>query len=191
MKVFKEILDNMFSMTDSEWQFIQDSIKERTVKPKEKLIKNGQTANSIYLIEEGLLRVYHLLDGKEITTYFSCDGLFISTYSSFITQKPSFEILEAIEESNVYELSYESLTTLYGMDPKFQKIARYMAEQNYLCIFDRTLTMQTKTAKEKYLDFISNNHKKIVQRAPQHQIASFLGIAPESLSRIRKEIAFS
>ncbi|MBL4661984.1 MAG: Crp/Fnr family transcriptional regulator [Flavobacteriaceae bacterium] len=181
----------MFPVTESEWDFISDSIIEKKIKPKERLINDGQTAGEIYMVKEGLLRVYHLIDGKEITTYFSCDGLFISTYSSFITQKPSFEILEAIEHSTVYAFSYKTLTKLYEMHPKFEKIGRYIAEQNYLCIFDRTLSMQTKTAKEKYLDFIASNHPKIIQRAPQHQIASFLGIAPESLSRIRREIVIS
>ncbi|NOQ75833.1 MAG: cyclic nucleotide-binding domain-containing protein [Crocinitomix sp.] len=191
MKFLKELLQNMLPITESEWDIIRNVIIEKRINPKEQLINDGQIAKAIYFVKDGLLRVYHLKDGKEITTYFSSDGLFISTYSSFITQKPTFEILEAIEESIVYEFSYQALNNLYQLDPKFEKIGRYLAEQNYLCIFERTLSMQTKTAKEKYLDFITTNHPKIVQRAPQHQIASFLGIAPESLSRIRREIVIS
>lgn len=146
---------------------------------------------NIYFIESGLLRTYYLLEGREITTYFACDGQFISSYSSFITQTASFETLEAIEDSIVYELSYQSMTELYEKSSKFEKIGRILAEKNYLCVLDRTRSMQTKTAKQKYLDFIKNNDKKIVQRVPQHQIASFLGVAPESLSRVRKEISIS
>jgi CRP-like cAMP-binding protein len=93
--------------------------------------------------------------------------------------------------SVVYTLSFQNLTELYNESSKFEKLGRILAEKNYLCVLDRTLTMQTKTAKEKYLDFLDNYDPKIVQRVPQHQIASFLGIAPESLSRIRKELSIS
>ncbi|MCF6319252.1 MAG: hypothetical protein L3J83_08250 [Proteobacteria bacterium] len=121
----------------------------------------------------------------------ACDKQFISSFSSFITQTASFEILEAIEDSTVYELSYHTLTKLYRESIKFEKLGRILAEKNYLCVLDRAFTMQTKTAKQKYLDFIKTYDKKIIQRVPQHQIASFLGIAPESLSRVRKEISTS
>jgi CRP-like cAMP-binding protein len=191
MENLKETLEKLFTLNDSEWKFISESLIEKHVKPKEQLIKSGQIAPAIFLIKNGLLRVYHLLNGKEISTYFSCDEQFISTYTSFVTQKPSFEILEAIEESTVYSISYKTLEQLYKMDSKFEKLGRFIAEQNYLCISNRTLIMQTKTAKEKYLDFIATTPKRIVQQVPQHQIASFLGIAPESLSRVRKEILIS
>ncbi len=191
MENLKETLEKLFPLNDSEWNFISESLVERNVKPKEQLIKAEQTAPAIFLVKSGLLRVYHLLNGKEISTYFSCDEQFISTYTSFITQKPSYEILEAIEESIVYSISLKTLDQLYKMDSKFEKLGRYIAEQNYLCIANRTVIMQTKSAKDKYLDFIATNPKKIVQQVPQHQIASFLGIAPESLSRIRKEILIS
>jgi CRP-like cAMP-binding protein len=138
-----------------------------------------------------LLRTYHIQNGIEINTYFACDRQFISAFSSFISQTASFEFLETIEDSTVYELSYHSLDSLYKESSKFEKLGRILAERNYLCVLDRTLTMQTKTAKEKYLDFIKNYDKKIIQRVPQYQIASFLGIAPESLSRVRKEISIS
>ena len=132
-----------------------------------------------------------MLEGKEINTYFACDNQFISSFSSFINRTPSFEILETIEDSVVLELSYNALTKLYLESRKFEKLGRILAEKNYLCILDRTFLMQTKTAKEKYLDFIKTNDKKILQKVPQHQIASFLGIAPESLSRVRREISTS
>lgn len=171
-------------------RFIQKLVLKE-FQPKQELIRAGAIARGIYFINAGLLRTYHLLDGKEITTYFACDHQFISTYSSFIEQKPSFEVLEAVEESKVYELTHSSLMELYEESSKFEKLGRILAERNYLCILDRTIMMQTKTAKDKYLDFIETYDKKIVQRIPQHQIASFLGITPESLSRIRKQLVSS
>ena len=191
MKELQNLLKELIGLTESEWENFCINLKRKEFKAKTILINEGNIAKNIYFIESGLLRTYHLQDGKEINTYFACDNQFISTFSSFISQTASFEIMETIEDSIVYELSYQSLTTLYVESSKFEKLGRLLAEKNYLCVLDRTLTMQTKTAKQKYLDFIKNYNQKIIRRVPQHQIASFLGIAPESLSRVRKEISIS
>jgi len=191
MDKLKHILEELIELTNDEWLTFNQKLNGKEFKAKATILREGNIAADIYFIKSGLLRTYHLQDGKEINTYFACDGQFISIFSSFISQTPSLEYLEAIEDSTVYSLSFEMLSELYKVSSKFEKLGRILAEKNYLCVIDRTLTMQTKTAKEKYLDFIKNYDKKIVQRVPQHQIASFLGIAPESLSRVRKEISVS
>ena len=191
MKELHKILEELIGLTESEWKDFGSKLKRVEFKAKTSIIQEGTIAKNLYFIESGILRTYHLQDGKEINTYFACDKQFISTFSSFISQTASFETLEAIEDSIVYELSYQTLTNLYKESSKFEKLGRILAEKNYLCILDRTLTMQTKKAKEKYLGFIKNYDRKIVHRVPQHMIATFLGIAPESLSRIRKEISIS
>lgn len=191
MNELYKILQEHIGITENEWNKFNVRLKRKKFKAKNQIIKEGSIAHNIYFIKTGLLRTYHLLEGKEINTYFACDNQFISSFASFISQTASLEILEVIEDSIVYEISYNSLTELYSESTKFEKFGSILAEKNYLCVLDRTLVMQTKTAKEKYLDFIKNYNKKIIQRVPQYQIASFLGIAPESLSRIRKEIAIS
>jgi CRP-like cAMP-binding protein len=191
MEELKQLLSELIDLRNEEWNLFVEVLKEESFSAKTSIVKDGAVASKIYFINSGLLRSYYLEDGKEITTYFACDGQFIGVFSSFITQQPSTEVLEAIEDSIVYSLSYAALNRLYTNHPKFEKLGRIWAEKNYLCILDRTITMQTKTGKQKYLGFIKTYHKKIVQFAPQHQIASFLGVAPESLSRIRKEISIS
>ncbi len=191
MNELHKILEKLIGLTESEWKDFRIKLNRKKINAKTAIIKEGSIANNLYFIEYGLLRTYHLQDGKEINTYFACDKQFISTFSSFISQTASFETLETLEDSIVYELSYQILTELYKESRKIEKLGRILAEKNYLCVLDRMYSMQTKTAKEKYLDFIKNYDKKITQKVPQHQIASFLGIAPESLSRVRKEICIS
>ena len=191
MKELYQILEEEIGLTESEYEDFIDKLNKKKFKAKTSIISEGNIAHNLYFIESGLLRTYHLYDGKEINTYFACDKQFISSFSSFISRTASFETLEAIEDSIVYELPYNTLTKLYTTSRKFEKLGRILAERNYLCVLDRTYAMQTKTAKQKYLDFIKTYEKKIIQRVPQHQIASFLGIAPESLSRVRKEISTS
>ncbi|WP_291865082.1 Crp/Fnr family transcriptional regulator [Maribacter sp.] len=191
MNELSKILEELIGLTESEWKKFSNQLKRQEYKAKTLLVEEGKTADTLYFIESGLLRTYRNIDEKEITTYFVCDNQFITIFHSFINQTPSSEFLEVIEDSIVYKISYHSLTQLYKESSKFDKIGRILAEKNHLCALERTLTLQTKSAKKKYLDFIKNYNKKIVQRVPQHQIASFLGIASESLSRVRKEISIS
>lgn len=191
MQKIKEVLSNLIQLSDTEWHTFKNLLSEKTYPAKATLLHAGKTATELYFIVQGLLRIYHLEDGKEISTYFACDDQFVSPFASLITQSPSFQYIEAVEPTSLYSIPYRRLTELYQASSSFEKLGRILAEQNYLCMVERMLILQTKTAKEKYLDFIKNNPPKIVQRTPQHQIASFLGIAPESLSRIRRELVTS
>lgn len=188
MKFIKELLETHLSLTSDEWDLFRQQLVEHQFKAKSLVVREGMIAQQVYFIQSGLMRTYYLEDGKETNTYFSCDGALISVFSSFITQEKSVEYLEALEDSQVYSLSYTALYALYEKCPKFERFGRILAEKNYLCILDRTLLMQTKTAKQRYVDFIANTPQKLVQGLPLYHIASFLGIAPESLSRIRREL---
>ena len=187
----QKLLKEVIGLTEKECTLFYTKLCKKEFKAKRLLVREGKIATNLYFIESGILRTYFLQDGKEINTHFACDNQFFSAFSSFISQTPSFEYLEAIEDSFVYSLSFNALKELYQESSTFEKLGRILAEKNYLCILDRTLLMQTKTAEEKYLDFIKKYNQKIVRNVPQFQIASFLGIAPESLSRIRKKIAAS
>jgi len=191
MNELHKILNELIGLTENEWELFSKQLKRHEHKAKTILIEEGKTAKSLYFIESGLVRTYKNLDEKDITTYFACDNQFITVFNSFINQTPSSEKLEIIEDSIVYEISSDSLIQLYKESSKFEKLGRILAERNHLCALERTLTLQTKSAKKRYLDFLKNYNKKIVSRVPQYQIASFLGIASESLSRIRKEISIS
>lgn len=191
MEYIKKLLNTHLSITQVEWETFQQHLVYREFEAKSLVVREGMTAQNIYFIESGLMRSYYLEDGKEINTYFSCDGSLITVFSSFLRQKASVECLEAVEKSKTYTLSYNALYSLYTQFPKFERFGRILAEQNYLCILDRTTLMQTRTAKQRYLDFIKTTDSKIIQGIPLYQIASFLGIAPESLSRIRRELVRS
>lgn len=191
MDKLKKILIDLIQLTEDEWDIFKKKLDRQEYNAKSNIIREGRIADCIYFIEKGLLRTYFLQDGKEISTYFACDDQFITSYSSFISQTPSLEYLETIENSIVYSISFATMMELYKIASKFEKLGRLLAEKNYLCVIERTRKMQTLTAKQKYLDFIDSYNKKIVQRVPQHQIASYLGIAPESLSRVRKELSIS
>src|SRR5690606_9579183 len=138
------------------------------------LLSAGQISREIYFIVEGLMRTYHLIDGKEVTTYLSCDGGLISAYSGFINQTASYEYIQCLEDSELLAISYDKMQKLYHEIPAWEKVGRILAEQNYLCMADRVLKLQMIPAKEKYLNFIETQAPKIVQQTPLIHIASFL-----------------
>lgn len=191
MEYIKALLQQHLTISEEEWALFKTHLVERSYAAKTLVVKEGKIAQNIYFIESGLMRAYYLEEGKEINTYFSGNQALITVFSSFLCQKPSIEYLEAVEDSKAYSLSYTALYRLYEQFPKFERFGRILAEQNYLCILDRTLLMQSKTAKQRYLDFIETTTPQIIQGLPLYHIASFLGIAPESLSRIRRELGRS
>jgi CRP-like cAMP-binding protein len=187
-KLKKQIL-SIAPFTEKELETICNCFESNSYSQKDLMVTTGVVSNKIHFIIEGLIRLYYTKDGKEITTYLACNDDFVSSYSSFINQTPSFEAIQCIEACETLEITYDKMQHLYKTIPQFEKIGRVMAEKNYLCMVDRVLKLQMVPAKEKYQDFLKSSQPKIVQRTPLIYIASFLGITPESLSRIRKNIS--
>ncbi|MBP6410144.1 MAG: Crp/Fnr family transcriptional regulator [Pseudarcicella sp.] len=177
------------TFTNAELEIITSKFKRKKFIAKDFLLKESQIAKQLHFIEEGLVRVFYMKDGKEITTYLSCDKGFVSSYSSFINQTKSYEFIQCIENTETFTIEYSEMQELYDLIPKWQKIGRILSESTVVCLSDRLLKIHTIPAKEKYLDFLKTSPKKIITRTPLIHIASFLGITPESLSRIRKEIS--
>ncbi|MCR6640400.1 MAG: Crp/Fnr family transcriptional regulator [Sporocytophaga sp.] len=187
----KNSISSFLQLDAEEWEAFKDTLVVECYKENSILVTEGAIASKIYFVQQGILRTYFLKEGKEISTYFACDNQFITAYSSFITQKPSFEYLQVLKDCTLYSMTANKLEKLSQEFPKIERLFRIYAEQSYLCILERTILMQSKTAKERYLDFIEKYDKKIVYSVPQNQIASYLGIEPESLSRIRKKLSLS
>ncbi|WP_051313164.1 Crp/Fnr family transcriptional regulator [Sporocytophaga myxococcoides] len=191
MDILKNTLSSFLQLNAEEWSAFENALKVESHKENTVLVNEGSIASKIYFVQQGILRTYFLKKGKEISTYFACDNQFVTAYSSFISQKPSFEYLQVLEDSVLYSMTAHKVTELSQAYPKIERLFRIYAEQSYLCVLERTILMQSKTAKERYLDFIEKYDKKIVCRVAQNQIASYLGIEPESLSRIRKKLSLS
>ncbi|MNR08171.1 DNA-binding transcriptional dual regulator Crp [compost metagenome] len=185
----KKQITAIASFSENEIEKINSCFEYEKFDAKMNLSTIGKISNKIFFIIEGLARVYYLKDGKEITTYLSCDEGFIASYSSFINQSASFENIQCIEDCEVLSISFEKMQYLYTQIPNWERVGRILAEQNYLCMADRVLKLQMIPAKEKYLTFLASAPAKIIQRTPLIYIASFLGITPESLSRIRQNIS--
>jgi CRP-like cAMP-binding protein len=165
---------------------LRAELKPHKLRKGEHFISIGQHCRHIAVIEEGYLRTYHLdEDGNEVTTDFNQPNTFCASYYSFYAQQPSFEFIEAITECELYLLSYNSLQKLYAESFFMNVFGRTVLEK--ACI-ERDLRLKKimhLSAKEKYEWFLEK-YAEVYKVAKLGHIASFLGINPETLSRVRR-----
>jgi CRP-like cAMP-binding protein len=177
----------MVKLEDGAWNDMQQRLKYRSYKKKDTFIAEGKVCKEIAFILKGSFRYYKVIDGIESTTFFSFENNWVSAYTSFLLKSPSFATIEAMEDAEVVVLNYDDMQYLYEHYVSFERFGRLMAEYLVTCLDERMHSLLLKTPEERYLKTLNDN-SIYFERVPQHYIASYLGIAPESLSRIRKRV---
>ena len=152
------------------------------------LLRPGQVARRVYFLETGLVRGYTLLHGREVSSWFMQAGDFVISIVSFLTQQPSEEYLELLEPAVVRSISYEQLQMLYHDFPEFNRTGRLLIEKYYVLSEQRAQHLRARTALERY-ELLLQSFPTVFQRVAVQHIASHLGIAPETLSRLRNRLA--
>ncbi|MFA7359588.1 MAG: Crp/Fnr family transcriptional regulator [Candidatus Kapaibacterium sp.] len=159
-------------------------LKEKDIPSKTILLLEGEVATRIHFIKKGCLRQWFNKDGKDITFQFFFEGQAVASIESFMCGQPSIYTIESIEPSTVISISKDSFEQLKREYPEFKEGFQeimFKRFQNYSRLF---LSRIKDTPHERYEDLIKN-HPEIIKRIPQHYIASYLGITPISLSRIK------
>jgi len=155
---------------------------------KEYLVRQGETCRHIAFINEGLMRLYYDIEGEEYVRQFHFERSFCSEYQSFLTEKPAQMSLQALEDCELLIMSHTDLHALFRLSKEFERIGRVLAEQSFIFVSQRFASMLLESPEERY-QILVRERPKVVQRVPQYMIASYLGITPEALSRIRKRLA--
>lgn len=167
-------------------QAVRKYFVEEKFQRGEFVISEGKICSKIYFIKSGLVRRFYVEDGIEVTKWIYTDNQFITSLSSFFEQKPSFESFQASEETIVYSLSFqdEQILLEYPLFSKFHiKLLRvYLSKLNEFHHFYTSMNAQ-----EKYL-YLLNSLPQIILKAKLKDIASLIGVSPETLSRIRAQI---
>ncbi|SFE66952.1 cAMP-binding domain of CRP or a regulatory subunit of cAMP-dependent protein kinases [Chitinophaga sp. CF118] len=151
------------------------------------LIKQGQRCNHIYIIEKGFARIFSVINGKEVTTLFARENDIITSTYALFTQTGSNENVEVLEDSFILKLNYEEFVNLCKEHPSLFNLFRFIMEKYYLALEERTLSLQFDSALERYRKLLSRD-PFILQRASLASIASFLGMSPVTLSRMRAQV---
>jgi CRP-like cAMP-binding protein len=182
----KNFINNYVKLEDAELDDIVGRFKKRQVCKNEFLLNEGDICSDLVFVQEGCLRLFYLTGDVEISVWFAFKNSSAIDIYSFISEKPSVYFLQAIEDSEVMYLPKAKLLKLYQTHPKTQEMMRNFWEDAVLNLIDRFTALQRDSAEERYLQLLSK--PPYLQKIPQKYLASFIGVTPTSLSRIRKNI---
>jgi CRP-like cAMP-binding protein len=195
----QEMIDDRFSklrkhleetdhFSDEEFEKLVSYLTPVTLKKKDFFTVQGDHCRYLAFVNSGCLRAFHTDNkGDEFTLYFAFLNWWTGDKTSFYSDAPSRFSVQALEESEIFRADKFKWEEALSKIPVFEKWYRVKTRKSYEATQQKIIDMQTETGEEKYLKLLKNA-PEIVQRIPQHYIASYLGIKPQSLSRIRKNI---
>ena len=191
MTDYKNILDNIKRYVplnlDDEKQFTS-IIRTTKVKRRQFIVQPNFICSHQTYVLKGAFRSYFVNDkGVEYTIQFAIEDWFISDFNSYVNQSPASLFVEALEDSTVQQIAYSDVEELCNINPKFERFFRLVAQKSFAFSQRRVLSNLGNSAEERYLEFF-NLYPLIVQRVPQYALASYLGMSPEFLSKIRKRL---
>jgi CRP-like cAMP-binding protein len=180
-------IQNLITLDQREKDFITSLFKEKRYKKGDLFLAEGQICKYVGFITKGLMRYYINHDGEEKTYSFSQENQYVCNYESFIPQNPSLKVIQALEDTAVLVISHTDLQLLYSNVRKGERFGRIAIEGVFLQLLQDINSLYTETPELRYETFLKN-HSDLQQRISQYHIASYVGVKPQSLSRIRKRI---
>jgi CRP-like cAMP-binding protein len=181
-------LKAVVDFSQEELFLFMQKLKPLTLKKHDFYLKEGNVCKSMVIVQKGGLRYFSRGEKGEFTDGFAFEGEWLGDYESFLLQVPSAHYIEALEDSEIFTLSFNDMQHLYDLNPRFERFGRIIAENLFIATAKSKRNLMLQTAEDRYLDLLTNQ-PHIFERLPQHLIASFLGIQPQSLSRIRAKIS--
>lgn len=182
-------IERYVEINQDEKQAIQAISQYKKVAKKELIVEPGIVCSSQTYVIKGTLRSYFIQDnGDEHTIQFAIDDWFISDFNSYIEQTPASLYVEAITDTEILQLNFDEVEKLCTAYPVFEHFFRRVAQKAFAYAQRRVLSKLGKSAEERYLEF-NNMYPSIVQSVPQYALASYLGMTPEFLSKIRNKLA--
>ena len=179
--------DRLISLNKEEKDLVTEKFRPRLYRKKQYVLQEGDICMQINFVVRGCLRMYKIDDkGGTHILQFAAEDNWITDLGSFYSEKPSELTIDALEDTMVLRVGHDDLITLYTKAPKFHRIFRVLIENSYVSLQKRLLQTISSTAEDRYQYFI-DTYPHLVNRLPQTQIASFLGITPEFLSRLRNK----
>jgi len=187
--LLRENIEKHIHLTDEEFAQFSAPFYLQKVKKKQMLLREGEICKFEGFVNKGCLRVYYLDEsGFEKVLYFAVEGWWIADIDSFTNQTPSILNVEALEDSEILMITYPYKLILYETLPKVEKLFRVMTQKTHAALQRRMISSLSKTADKRYLEFILK-YPQLEQRLSQQQVAAYLGISHEFLSKIKKKIS--
>jgi CRP-like cAMP-binding protein len=186
-KPLKTYFKSLVSFTEKELSLVDVYFEPNHLKRKAYLLQEGKVCSHISFITHGAIRHFHIKDGEEVTCDFSFENYFITDFYSFTQEKPSVLNFQALEDTEMLTIKRDDLMKLYKECEKYETVGRLMAEKIAHRATEIAMSLSSDKPETRYLNLIKKQ-PDLFQRVQQKYIANFLGVSPESLSRIRKRI---
>lgn len=180
-----KFLDGIFPLSPALLDRLSTVLLKKEIPRRYFLLKAGHVCQNVYFIESGLLRCFYEKSNHEICSWFMREGDVIVSVESFFDQKPSYESIQALEDTTVYYISFQELEYIYRNHIEFNYIGRVLVQHYYKLSEQRLYSMRLQTAYERYR-FLVQHFPEIVHRVSTTDVASYLGVTRETLSRLKK-----
>jgi CRP-like cAMP-binding protein len=188
---YKAALDKLYQylqsyapLSKNEFRQMEPFIEIREYEKKVRVIQEGEVERYLNIIAWGLARKYLPVRNREITIQLASEGHMIHSELSFHYRVPSRAVVETIEPTVFFSISYDSLEQMYVQFPGMERLGRLMTEDLFIKKDNRYFDQLNKSTRERFLDYV-NSHPQMMQRVPQKHLASFLNIKPETFSRLK------
>lgn len=182
-------IEKRVRLTDEEFESITRYFSVKKLRKRQFFLQEGNVAKHIGFVNSGCLRIYTIdQKGAEHIIQFGIEDWWVADLNSYLTGQPATYNIDAMEDSELFLLEKTARDKLLDSCPKMERFFRILIESNYVATRQRIVDTLSASAEERYLKFI-RTYPKLVEQIPQNQIASYLGITPQSLSRIRKELS--
>lgn len=184
----RELIKNTISISEEDLDFMSSLFKPLMLDEEACFLEAGKRCNHVAFIRSGLLRIFYLnAKGEQTTCYFALPTQFVTSFASLTSGKSSTENIQAILPSELLIIHKEDLEMLYKKIPSTQEFGRKAAEDLTVVMEKRIALFLNNSAEERYR-FLMENNPILIQKVPLQYLASYLGITPQHLSRLRKKI---
>jgi CRP/FNR family transcriptional regulator, anaerobic regulatory protein len=186
--LLKASIAKIVDVTDDEWKIVLPYFFPMRLKKREPWFNAGSACNEVAFVVSGCIRTYVVNDGQDRSGQFFFENEWYTDYSTWLGKAPTRFGVEAVENTELLLISFRDLERLYQQLPKFERVGRVMAESALWSVCFQKVTFMKDSAEASYLQLIETR-PHVIERVPQHMIASYLGMEPETLSRVRKKIS--
>jgi len=184
---FKSFLQEQVDIDVNDWAIIADKLKRVTCDKNDFLTKQNEVESNLYYLEEGILHLYHETDAKDITVNIAFPKSFINAYTSFLTRQASEFNLQALTKCKLISISYNDLNQIYNSTKCGHALGRMFSERLFLYLSQRENAFMLQSPTERYLSLFEEQ-PRLIKEIPQKFLASYIGITPQALSRIRAKL---
>lgn len=186
----RAVHDAFMPVDDKTFQAIVDHVTYLEVAKGQEFISQGGLNDRLGVMVDGLMRGVELIDGDDHTQMFFYSPCFVTEYVGFLQRKPASFSIVALEDCRLYVLTYDDLQKLYSMSKTGERLGRMIAEGVIATVVEEVRSFRFDSATERYEKLVAT-FPRLIQRVPQYMVASYLGVTPESLSRIRAKLSRS